>query len=129
MRRIFLAANISTFLTKLGSYMLSLKNVLIKILGNGFMQRWLEKNVNISQYFMGIGSGGDVVFSGESAIFDILKRRTGSSCCIFDVGANKGQFLQVILENLAVEKYVIHCFEPGHETFKALVDSFQHRFC
>ncbi len=74
---------------------------------------------------MGIGSGSDVVFSGERAVFDILKRRMGSSCCIFDVGANKGQFLQVVLENLVVGKYMVHCFEPGHETFKALVDSFQ----
>ena len=43
--------------------------------------------------------------------------------CIFDVGSNMGQFLQLILENIAADGFSTHCFEPGHETFKILVDS------
>ena len=43
--------------------------------------------------------------------------------CIFDVGSNKGQFLQLILENIRDSEFSVHCFEPGHETFKYLVES------
>ncbi|MEJ7848407.1 MAG: FkbM family methyltransferase [Pyrinomonadaceae bacterium] len=42
---------------------------------------------------------------------------------MFDVGSNKGQFLQLILENVAVEDCRIHCFEPGNQTFEMLVES------
>ena len=100
-----------------------LKNALIKVSGNRFMQRFLEKNVQLSQYLMGIGSGGGVQFSGEKAIFDILKRKNQPPYCIFDVGSNKGQFLQLILENVRDSEFSVHCFEPGHETFKYLLES------
>lgn len=72
---------------------------------------------------MGIGSGGGVLSSGEQSIFHVLKQRLNPPYCIFDVGSNKGQFLQLILENIAGDDFSIHCFEPGHETFKVLVDS------
>lgn len=43
--------------------------------------------------------------------------------CIFDVGANQGQFLQLILDNIEGADFSIHCFEPGHGTFKILAES------
>ena len=73
-----------------------LKKALIKASGNRFIQNLLEKNVNASQDLMGIGSGGGVLSSGEQAIFYVLKQRLKSPYCIFDVGSNKGQFLQLI---------------------------------
>ncbi len=82
----------------------------------------MEKTAQVSQYLMGIGAGGGVQSSGERAIFEILKQKARPPYCIFDVGANKGQFLQLILEHVATENYEIHCFEPGNETFKALVE-------
>lgn len=100
-----------------------LKNALIKISKNGFMQSLLEKNVQISQYLMGIGGGGDVRTSGEKAVFDILKRKNQLPYCIFDVGSNKGQFLKLILKNIRNSEFSIHCFEPGHETFNYLIKS------
>jgi FkbM family methyltransferase len=100
-----------------------LKSILIKASGNRFMQSLLEKNVQVSQYLMGIGSGGGVQSSGEKAIFDILKRKNQPPYCIFDVGSNKGQFLQLIFENVRDNEFSVHCFEPGHETFKHLVES------
>lgn len=72
---------------------------------------------------MGIGSAANVLSSGEKAIFHVLKQRLKPPYCIFDVGSNKGQFLHLILENIAVDDFSIHCFEPGHETFKILVES------
>lgn len=87
------------------------------------MQRVLERNVRVSQDLMGIGSGDGVLASGEHAIFHALKQTLNPPYCIFDIGANKGQFLQLILDNITVDDFSIHCFEPGKETFKALAES------
>lgn len=100
-----------------------LKKFLIKASGNRFMQRVLDRNVRASQDLMGIGSGDGVSGSGEHAIFQALRQRRTPPYCLFDIGANKGQFLQLILDNLAVDDYSIHCFEPGKETFRILTAS------
>jgi len=100
-----------------------LKRALIKLSGNRFTQRLLEKMCEVSQYFMGIGSGGKVLSSGEQAIFQVFDQKIKPSICIFDVGSNKGQFLQLILDNVSVSDFSVHCFEPGHETFSILVES------
>ncbi|WP_404787948.1 FkbM family methyltransferase [Altericista sp. CCNU0014] len=92
----------------------------VKASGNHFIQGLLEKNVQVSQYMMGIGSGGGASSSGEQAIFHILRQRFKPPYCIFDVGSNKGQFLQLIIDNIAVDDYSVHCFEPGSSTFKNL---------
>jgi FkbM family methyltransferase len=99
------------------------KSALIKASGNRFIQSLLEKNVATSQDFMGIGSGGEVLSSGEQAIIPILKQRLNPPYCIFDVGSNEGQFLKLILKNIAINDLSVHCFEPGHQTFKSLVES------
>jgi FkbM family methyltransferase len=100
-----------------------LKQALVRASGNRFCQNLLERNAQISQYLMGIGAGGGVQSSGERAIFEILKQVARPPYCIFDVGANKGQFLQLTLEQIETEDFEIHCFEPGKETFHALLNS------
>jgi len=101
-----------------------LQSILIKASGSRFIQNLLEKNVQKSQYLMGIGSGGGGVFSsGERAIFRLLKQRCKPPYCIFDVGSNKGQFLKLILDSIPLADCAIHCFEPGRETFKILGES------
>lgn len=100
-----------------------LKESLLKVSGNRFMQRVLERTVRASQDLMGIGSGDGVSASGEHAVFQALKQRLNPPYCIFDIGANKGQFLQLILDHIGVDDFAIHCFEPGRETFKVLTAS------
>jgi FkbM family methyltransferase len=95
----------------------------IKISGHRPVQRWLEKIVARLQYLMGIGSGTGVLDSGEQSVFRVLRQRLKPPYCIFDVGSNKGQFLQLIIDNIEVDDFSVHCFEPGHETFKFLVSS------
>lgn len=104
--------------------MSTLMKALIKASGNRFIQRALKKNVQVSQYLMGIGSGSEVSSGGENAIFQVLKQRLKPPYCIFDVGSNRGQFLRLILDNVAAVDFNIHCFEPGHQTFKILAESF-----
>jgi FkbM family methyltransferase len=106
-----------------------IKNALIKMTGNRFAQDMLEEIVQISHILQGVGTGSsgscEVRTSGEKAIFDALKQKHRAPYCIFDVGSNKGQFLQLALENIATDNYSIHCFEPGRETFRFLDESFR----
>ena len=85
-----------------------------------WMQSFLEKFVILFQFLMGIGSGTGVKGSGEKAVFDLMKKTDNPPYIIFDVGSNKGQFLQLIKENTVDLKTDIHCFEPGHTTFQIL---------
>lgn len=101
-----------------------LKYALIKASGNRFIQSVLAKNVQVSQYLMGVGSGADVLSSGEQSIFQFVKQRRPPPYCIFDVGSNKGQFLELILRNVEAGGLNVHCFEPGFETFKVLAEAF-----
>jgi FkbM family methyltransferase len=97
-----------------------LKTLLSKMSGNSYAQKCLERNVRVSQYLMGIGSGIDVLSSGEKALFGALKQQFLPPYCIFDVGSNNGQFLQLVLDNIERDLLSIHCFEPGRDAFKAL---------
>ena len=51
------------------------KMLLIRITGNSFAQRLLEKNVRVAQFLMGIDSGAGVESSGEHVVIDVLVRR------------------------------------------------------
>jgi FkbM family methyltransferase len=42
--------------------------------------------------------------------------------CIFDAGANKGQYLEMVLSVLSGEDLHVHCFEPSPRVFGALSD-------
>lgn len=88
--------------------------------GNAFAQNLLQKFVYVSQYLMGIGAGSSVLTSGEKSIFNALSKYCHTPYCVFDVGANKGQFLKLLLEYISINDLTVHCFEPGAETFKIL---------
>lgn len=100
-----------------------LKKLLATLTANPLGQSLLEKNVQISQFLMGIGSGAGMGTSGEQAIFKMVRKRCPAPYCIFDVGANQGQFLRLALDQLAGQDLAIHSFEPGAQTFAALVQS------
>lgn len=97
---------------------------LAKVSGNWVVQSMLAENVRFSQYLMGIGAGSHAHCSGEQAILSVVRRRLNPPYCIFDVGANRGQFLQLIIGNIADDELSIHCFEPGFHTFQLLRKSF-----
>jgi FkbM family methyltransferase len=88
--------------------------------GNVVFQQILQKNVVISQGLMGIGTGAGVSGSGEKAVFRLLAKHHQPPFCVFDVGANKGQFLELAIESMAGIDFSIHCFEPGADTFRVL---------
>ncbi len=96
------------------------KNLLIHISGNAFMQRLLAAQVRTMKQAMGIGSSGDFYSDGEFIVFDLIKKNYQPPYCIFDVGANKGQFLGYAMDRMRQTDYSIHCFEPSQATFRML---------
>ncbi|MFA5832073.1 MAG: FkbM family methyltransferase [Bacteroidota bacterium] len=97
------------------------KSALIQLSGNEIIQNVLQYNVKISQILMGIGSGSGVLSSGEGAIFQILRQKCVPPFCIFDIGSNQGEYVKLVMKNLLIEDYSLHCFEPGPDTFNLLV--------
>ena len=85
-------------------------------------QKYLEYFANISQNLMGIGCGSSGGMSGEGAIFKVLKKSAAPPYTIFDVGSNKGQFLDIILSQIPAGDYRIHCFEPSTYPFGLLCE-------
>jgi FkbM family methyltransferase len=102
-----------------------LKNVLIRLSGNAFAQRALERNVAVSLYLMGIGAGSPLSSSGEQVILEFLTQKAAQTrpLLIFDVGANQGQFLGLLARGLQGYPHAIHAFEPGQYTYKILCDN------
>src|SRR5438309_230148 len=100
---------------------LGLRPLLIWLAGNDVTQRLLAWNVYVSQYLMGIGSGSAAAASGEGAVVALAARRsTEGPLCIFDVGANQGQYLRLALKILAGRDLVVHAFEPSSTALVAL---------
>jgi FkbM family methyltransferase len=89
-------------------------------LGNKFCQEMLQRVVTYANYFMGIGAGANTASSGEVVILRRLKCTGNTPIVIFDVGANKGQFLKLALENSDHLETQIHCFEPSQLAFSIL---------
>jgi FkbM family methyltransferase len=91
--------------------------------------RWgqsiLEKIVVSAQYLQGIGCGSDVFSSGEAANFTRLKESADPkrTLCVFDVGANKGQFLSLACTCLRGREFTIHSFEPSRKTYEQLCEN------
>ena len=100
-----------------------MKNLWARASGNGFAQSLLERNVRMSQFLMGIGSGAGVQVSGEVAALNLLLRTHKPPYCIFDIGSNKGQYLGLVTQLLANTPYTLHCFEPSVWTFDKLKEN------
>ncbi|MCK7511208.1 MAG: FkbM family methyltransferase [Desulfobacterales bacterium] len=93
---------------------------LTHLYGNKTGQRFLERIVRKAHLYMGIGSGENVYESGEAGVLNKLKKLKTPSYCIFDVGSNQGQYLDLVLSTLVGEDFHIHCFEPSSSVFGAL---------
>ncbi|MGA8029236.1 MAG: FkbM family methyltransferase [Bryobacteraceae bacterium] len=104
----------------------ALLRVTSKLAGNQWCQSLLEKALPAAQYLQGIGSGEDVASSGETALISKAvhaARSDGRKLCIFDVGANTGQFLTLACEALKGRQFSLYSFEPGAEAFRRLSET------
>jgi FkbM family methyltransferase len=85
-------------------------------------QRFLQSAVKLGQYWQGIGCAGKADSVTDRAVLREVKGVAGP-LVIFDVGANRGQFLQLALREFG-GRSVIHAFEPGSAAFAELRQRF-----
>ena len=98
--------------------------VLSRLSGNHIAQCVLQRVVVYANYFMGIGSGTHTDSSGEVGVLHRLAQYGNPPYVIFDVGANKGQFLGLVKSETNTALTEIHCFEPAMAAYAALQKSF-----
>lgn len=91
--------------------------------GNVFAQNLLERHLRKVLKYMGIGSGGNVATSGEVIGIRKMMALLPPPYCIFDAGANRGQFLRLVLSTIQTGQFEIHCFEPASHTFGLLKEN------
>lgn len=91
--------------------------------GRKFLQPFFERLYRISLRGMNYGLGGIITSSGEENLIRTVKQwlsKSGiSSCIVFDVGANNGDYAKALRVEFPPED-VIYCFEPSHHSFQAL---------
>ncbi len=106
------------------NYIKRVKNIRKKIVyfitGNKITQKYIARRIRKSQILAGIGSGGNIEDSGEKSIFRKLKSLKQDSYCLFDVGANKGDFTKIILDFFNNNNIEVHSFEPSRTAFELL---------
>ncbi len=96
------------------------KDLVYFITGNRVVQKYIARRIRKSQILAGIGSGGNVNDSGEKSILFKIKSLRQDKYCFVDVGANKGDFTQIILTLFNNDNIQVHSFEPSKATFEFL---------
>jgi FkbM family methyltransferase len=107
-----------------------LKSALVRLTSSDIGQQFLERHVQFMLELMGIGSGSSPSWSGEKGLGRLLRERylaSGSPLCIFDVGANIGQFLEEVIQPLAAARIPLlaHAFEPSRQSYEMLEQTFK----
>ena len=97
--------------------------------GNSLSQSLLEYNVKFAHFLMGVGAGTRVHSSGETSLVRHIESYNAAEgqLCVFDVGANVGQFASLIRENCDMTRLTMHSFEPSVAAFEGLTKA--HRDC
>lgn len=108
-----------------------MKKILVKILSlffnNRISQKLLGQVCYLIHLLMGIGSGAFPSQSGEKAVLRYILHQcpdNNQRKIIFDVGANKGQFLELVLQVFRQKNFQVHCFEPSISTYQILSEKF-----
>lgn len=99
-----------------------IKRAISLFTGNRLSQSVLEYNVKFAHYLMGVGAGTRVHSSGEMSLVRHLQdypAETGP-LCVFDVGANVGQFAGLIRSHCDMSRITIHSFEPSSDAYQQL---------
>ncbi|MGC1272199.1 MAG: FkbM family methyltransferase [Planctomycetaceae bacterium] len=74
-----------------------------------------------AQLRLGVGCGTDTLGSGERAVVGMLANASASKpLCVVDVGANRGDYAEMVRTVLLGRSLAIHCFEPSHATYALL---------
>lgn len=96
--------------------------------------QWLKRNLGyswlagffrllhqVSLWGMNYGGGASVEDSGEAYALSLLKKKyQDNSLVVFDVGANKGNYADLVLKTFSHKSLQLHCFEPSARTYSFL---------
>lgn len=99
---------------------------LMRLMSNAPGQSLLAHIVDACHHLMGIGSGGYAPTSGEYASIRALARCGDPPYTIMDAGAYRGWFVDLVKQNLPIEDFEVHCFEPCAATFRVLEGNISH---
>lgn len=100
-----------------------IQRMFVSLTSNLPAQRALVFAARQCHFLMGMGAGSGVEESGERAVFGLLRRLNidgTKPLVVFDVGANKGQFLSAFLAATKGTAFICHSFEPSPATFALL---------
>jgi FkbM family methyltransferase len=93
--------------------------------GNGPIQNLLGRTVKVANLLRGVGTGAALEVSGEDGVLACLRATVPAPRVIFDVGCNRGDFVDMVLRVLGpTHSGALHAFEPAGTTFEALADRF-----
>lgn len=95
--------------------------------GNRLCQAMLSRIFRLVRLLMGFGSGAFPDQSGEKKLLLKLNQGTGerdAPLVFFDVGANQGQFLNLIVDIFSKEDIRVYSFEPASSSFASLQKKF-----
>src|SRR5689334_12133898 len=106
--------------------MKSIKRLVQKFFATQFFQPFFEKLHYIALKGMNYGSANSPEDSGELAVVKALKKELPQNPVLFDVGANNGQYLEMLLNILKDKNPLIHSFEPDTKAFEKLNNKFGH---
>lgn len=98
-------------------------NVLILLSGNRFTQKILREIEMLARQLRGFGSGSFTTRSGEASALSFVHEKIETNdreMMIFDVGANKGQFLELIINEFGNSRIHIVSFEPSTAAYEEL---------
>jgi FkbM family methyltransferase len=99
---------------------MSIKNFFV---GRKFLQPLFERLFRMSLRGMNYGLGGIISTSGEENLIKMVRHKLDQlqiqNKIVFDVGANNGQYADVIL-NIFDRDVQLYCFEPSAYSFQEL---------
>jgi FkbM family methyltransferase len=79
--------------------------------------------LHISINGLGYKNIGDVNTSGEKQVIKLINeiyKKSNKKIIIFDVGANIGQYQNMLINELKINHYSIYSFEPAEDCFKSI---------
>lgn len=109
----------------------SLKQIFIQIVNNTKDQAYLEQIVSLCLGRMNYGVGAVPAESGEKYALEHIKNKLQKKkqVIIFDVGANRGDYTQLIIDTFEGSRIpiLVYSFEPVRSTFRGLSKRFECR--
>lgn len=94
----------------------------------GLKKKWVtinEKLIELGAMGLGYGSLMKGNEAEKVAVKDFLKTSSKKNLVIFDVGANKGQYIELLHEILGELDHEIHAFEPNISNCQKLEERYQ----